>query len=218
MVWVWPTMPKRGAADIAMRRSRSFLRPVISACTGAWNPSAAALAGMSCTRPSVIMKAPATRSTGTSDSVDCSAPNSRVPSVSPSAWPASTTRTSSPLIAFNSLTSASRACSVCLVRSPKFWLGLLSTTTTATDDSGSRSSRVKDGLASASAISASAATRTAAPRERPSSSNAAITAIAASASQSTMRGNERGERDAVVHGFYCPSRSISAGACTRSAL
>ena len=75
MVWVWPTMPKRGAAEIAMRRSRSSLRPVISACTGAWKPSAAALAGMSCTRPSVIRKAPATRSTGTSDSAEDSAPN-----------------------------------------------------------------------------------------------------------------------------------------------
>ena len=188
MVWVWPTMPKRGAAEIAMRRSRSSLWPVISACTGAWKPSAAALAGMSCTRPSVIMKAPATRSTGTSDSAEDSAPNSCVPSVSPSAWPASTTRTSSPLIFFSSLTSASCASAVSLVRWPKFWLGLLSTTTTATDDSGSRSSRVNDGLASASTISASAATRTAAPRERPSSSNAAITAMAASASQSTSEG------------------------------
>ena len=100
MVWGCPTMPKRGAAEIAMRRSRSSLRPVISACTGAWKPSAAALAGMSCTRPSVIRNAPATRSTGTSDSAEDSAPNSLVPSVSPSACPASTTRTSSPLIFF----------------------------------------------------------------------------------------------------------------------
>ena len=100
MVWGCPTMPKRGAAEIAMRRSRSSLRPVTSACTGAWKPRAAALAGMSCTRPSVIRNAPATRSTGTSDSAEDSAPNSLVPSVSPSAWPASTTRTSSPLIFF----------------------------------------------------------------------------------------------------------------------
>ena len=103
MVCGWPTMPKRGAAEIAMRRSRSSLRPVISACTGAWKPSAAALAGMSCTRPSVIRNAPATRSTGTSDSAEDSAPNSLVPSVSPSAWPASTTRTSSPLIFFKAI-------------------------------------------------------------------------------------------------------------------
>ena len=60
--------------------------------------------------------------------------------------------------------SWARACSVCLRRSPKFWLGLLSITTTATEDSGSRSSRVNEGLASASTISASASERTQAPR------------------------------------------------------
>src|SRR6266568_1071697 len=119
---------------------------------------------MSCTRPSVIMKAPATRSTGTSDSVDDSAPNNLVPSVSPSAWPASTTRTSSPLIVLRLSTNASCAFAVSRLRSPKFWLGLLSITTAATDDNGSRSSRVNDGLANASRISASAVTRTAAPR------------------------------------------------------
>src|ERR1700724_143542 len=188
MVWLWPTMPKRGAAEIAMRRSRSSLLPVISACTGAWNPSAAALGGMSCTRPSVIRKAPATRSTGTSDSADDRAPNSLVPSVSPSAWPASTTRTSSPLIFLRLSTRASLAFSVSAVRWPKFWLGLLSITTAATDDNGSRSSRVNDGLASASRMSASAVTRTAAPRARPSSSNPAITTMAAAASQSTGEG------------------------------
>ena len=207
-------MPKRGAAEIAIRRSRSSLRPVIRACTGAWKPTAAALAGMSCTRPSVIRKAPATRSTGTSDSADDSAPNNLVPSVSPSACPASTTRTSSPLIFFRLSTSASRAFSVSRVRSPKFWLGLLSITTAATEDSGSRSSRVKDGLAKASRISASAVTRTAAPRARPSNSSTAITAIAASAIHSTSVGT-RGEGDTVLHvAHHCPSRSISAGACT----
>ena len=90
------------------------------------------------------------------------------------------------------------------VRSPKFWLGLLSITTAATDDSGSRSSRVNDGLASASRISASAVTRTAAPRARPSSSSTAITAMAASASQSTSEGNERGKRDTVLHALLLP--------------
>ena len=45
MVWGWPTMPKRGAAEIAMRRSRSSLRPVTSACTGAWKPSAGGVGG-----------------------------------------------------------------------------------------------------------------------------------------------------------------------------
>src|SRR5258706_16021709 len=143
---------------------------------------------MSCTRPSVIRKAPATRSIGTSDSVDDSAPNNLVPSVSPSAWPASTTRTSNPLIFLRLSTSASCACAVSRVREPKFWLGLLSTTTAATDDNGSRSSRVNDGLASASRMSASAVTRTAAPRARPNSSNPAITTMAAAASQSTSEG------------------------------
>ena len=52
--------------------------------------------------------------------------------------------------------TALRASSVCCVRLPKFWLGLLSTTTTATELSGWRSSRVSDGLESASTISASA--------------------------------------------------------------
>ena len=60
-------MPKRGAATSTTRRSRSLLWPVISACTGAAKPSAAASAGTSCTRPSVIRMAPATRSCGTSD-------------------------------------------------------------------------------------------------------------------------------------------------------
>ena len=45
--------------------------------------------------------------------------------------------------------SAARASSVCLARLPKFWLGLLSITTATTEGIGSRSSRVKDGLASA---------------------------------------------------------------------
>src|SRR5204863_493881 len=85
--------------------------------------------------------------------------NSLVPSVSPSACPASTTRTSSPLIFFSVSTSASCALAVSWLRVPKFWLGLLSITTAATEDNGSRSSRVKEGLASASRISAIAAAR-----------------------------------------------------------
>ena len=218
MVCGWPTMPKRGAAEIAMRRSRSSLRPVTSACTGAWNRALPALAGISCTRPSVIRKAPATRSTGTSDSAEDSAPNSLVPSVSPSACPASTTRTSSPLIFFKRVDERFlRLRRSRWVRLPKFWLGLLSTTTAATEDSGSRSSRVKDGLASASSTSASAATRTAAPRERPSSSSAEITTIAASAIHSTIVGT-RGVNAIPYCMDYCPSRSISAGTCTWSAL
>src|SRR5882672_10486551 len=95
-VCCWRTMPKRGAATRTTRRSRSSGAPVISACSGAAKPSAPTSAGTSWTRPSVIMKAPATRSGGTSESVAVSAWNSRVPSVSPSACPASTTRSSSP--------------------------------------------------------------------------------------------------------------------------
>ncbi len=217
MVCCCPTMPKRGAATMAMRRSRSSLRPVISACTGAVKPIAAALAGMSWTRPSVIRKAPAMRSVGTSDNAEDTAPNNLVPSVSPSACPASTTRTSRPLICFSRSTRASRACSVCLARSPKFWLGLLSTTTAATDDSGSRSSRVNEGLASASRISANAATRIAAPRARASSSTTAITTMAASPIQSTSEGTSGAKAMPYCMG-YCPSRSMICGACTWSAL
>ena len=52
---------------------------MINACTGAVKPSSAADPGMSWTRPSVMMTAPATRSGGTSASVEPSAENSRVP-------------------------------------------------------------------------------------------------------------------------------------------
>ena len=51
-------------------------------------------------------------------------------------------------------------------RSPKPWLGLLSMMTAATEVSGSRSSRVNEGLASASTRQASAPARTKAPRAR----------------------------------------------------
>src|SRR5580704_485856 len=131
------------------------------------------------------MMTPATRSVGTSASVVPSAVNSRVPSVSPSAWPASTTRTSRPGIWLNRSTTAARAASVCCVRSPKFWLGLLSTTTTATDESGSRSSRVSDGLASASTTSPSASARIVAPRLRDTNSNSASTTAATMAAHNT---------------------------------
>ena len=171
-----------------MRRSRSPEWPLMSAWTGAWKPSVPALAGTSCTRPSVMKNAPAMRSVGTSESVAESAENSFVPSVSPSACPASATRTSRPLMARNFSSSASRARSVCLARSPKLWLGLLSTMTAATEESGSRASRVKEGLASASRIMASAAARHNAPRARRSSETATMTSVAASPSHSTNMG------------------------------
>ena len=112
-------MPKRGAVTSWMRRSRSPGRPVISACTGALKPSCAASLGTSCTRPSVMNSAPATRSGGTSASAAPSAENRRVPSVSPSAWPASTTRTSRPAMRPSRCVTAARTASVCFSRSPK---------------------------------------------------------------------------------------------------
>ena len=81
--------------------------------------------------------------------------------------------------------SSARAVSVCFRRSPKFWLGLLSTTTATTEDSGSRSSRVNDGLASASTIMASASARTAQPRLRAKASSATSTIASATAAHST---------------------------------
>ena len=185
MVCVCPTMPKRGAVTSTTRRSRSFLCPVISPCTGAAKPSAAASLGTSCTRPSVMKITPATRSCGTSESAEDSAVNSRVPSVSPSAWPASTKRTSMPGMRPRRSASAARAASVCFSRSPNSWLGLLSTTTTATEVSGSRSSRVSDGLASASTNSASAMVRTKAPRVRPNTISSEITNATAAAAHRT---------------------------------
>ena len=204
MVWVCPTMPKRGAADIAMRRSRSSLRPVISACTGAWKPSAAALAGMSCTRPSVIRKAPATRSTGTSDSAEDSAPNNLVPSVSPSAWPASTTRTSSPLIFFRLSTSASCACAVSLGAVAEILARAL-----VDHDGGHRRQRFAilagEGRIGQRQQRSAPAPRRAPPRRaaRPSSSNPAITTMAASAIQSTSEGTS-----GVNAMPYCISRYL----------
>ena len=71
-----------------------------------------------------------------------------------------------------------RAASVCALRSPKSWLGLLSTMTAATEGIGSRSSRVNDGLASASTIIAIAIARTSAPRLRATSSRIEISTAA----------------------------------------
>ena len=178
-------MPKRGVAMSTTRRSRSFLWPVISACTGAAKPSAAASVGTSCTRPSVTKKTPAMRSWGTSESADDKAANRRVPSVSPSACPASTKRTSMPCRRPSRSASWARTASVCCVRSLKSWLGLLSTTTTATDVSGSRSSRVIEGLASASTNNASAMARASAPRLRPNTTRSDTANATATAAHTT---------------------------------
>jgi hypothetical protein len=144
-----------------------------------------------------------------------SALNRRVPSVSPSAWPASTIRVSMPGMRDRRWATAARAASAWVVRSPNDWLGLLSTTTTATDVSGSRSSRVSDGLASASTSSASAAMRTATPRLRANTSSAATTAAIAAAAHTKATGT-RGEKlmPNVTAGSYWPSRSRSAGTWT----
>src|SRR5688572_27937834 len=139
-------------------------------------------------RPSVIMMAPATRSGGTSDKVEERAENSRVPSVSPSALPASATRTSRPGMRLSRSTKVARTASVCAARSPNSWLGLLSTMTAATEGIGSRSSRVIEGLASASTISESATARTSAPRLRASSSIAASKAVTPNAVHTTYSG------------------------------
>src|SRR5215471_5911093 len=186
-------MPKRGAAISTTRRSLSLGLPVMRACTGAAKPSAPMSAGTSWTRPSVMKIAPAIRAGGTSAGVALSAPNKRVPSVSPSAWPASITRVSMPGMRCSRWVTAARAASVWAARSPKPWLGLLSTTTTATEVRGSRSSRVSDGLASASTMSASAPLRTRAPRLRDSTNSAAMTAATAAAAQTNSTGT-RGEK------------------------
>ena len=115
----------------------------------------------------------------------------------------------------NRSTTASRAASVCAVRSPKFWLGLLSTMTTATELNGSRCSRVSDGLASASTTSASASVRIAAPRLREmksSEENRHAAAIAAHNSAALMRGANATPRFNTLS--YCPNRSSNAGTCT----
>ena len=137
MVCDCPTMPKRGVCVSTTRRSISSSWPVISACSGAAKPSAAASAGTSCTRPSVIMMAPATRSGGTSASVEDSAENSRVPSVSPSASPASATRTSRPGMRLSRSTSVARAASVCGIAVAEILARAL-----VDDDGGDRGDRV----------------------------------------------------------------------------
>ena len=125
--------------------------------------------------------------------------NSRVPSVSPSDWPASTKRTSRLGMRPSRSASWARAASVCAVRSPKSWLALLSITTTATEVSGSRSSRVIDGLASASTNSASAIERISAPRLRANTSSSAIRNATAGRRPEDGGGNQRRERDTEVH-------------------
>ena len=133
-----------------------------------------------------------------------------MPSVSPSDCPASTVRTSSPGMRPSRSISAARAASVCCWRSPKFWLGLLSTTTAATEVSGSRSSRVKEGFASASTISNSAMVRTdgaAAAREQQQRRDDQRNGQA----RPDDIGGTSGAKAMPKFMRYCPSRSSSAG-------
>src|SRR5437879_500687 len=84
----------------------------------------------------------------------------------------------------------------------------------ATDGSASRSSRVKDGLASASARSASATARIQAPRLRTTSSKAATTAAATTAAHRTS-GGTRGAKaiPKPIDCSYCPSPAILKPDC-----
>src|SRR5438132_1093546 len=90
--------------------------------------------------------------------------------------------------------TAARASSACLARSPNSWLGLLSVTTTATEVRRSRSSRVMEGLASASTNSASATVRARAPRLRPNTIRIER-ANATPAAAHTMAAGTRGENE-----------------------
>ena len=82
--------------------------------------------------------------------------------------------------------------------------------TAATEGIGSRSSRVNDGLASASTISASAIARTSAPRLRASSSMAEISTAAANAVHTTVGRHQRSKCDAEVHDQHTNVRTWPA--------
>ena len=115
--------------------------------------------------------------------------------------------------------SAARASSVTFSRSPKRWLALLSMTSATTEESGSRSSRVKEGLASASKASASASARRKEPRERERIKKPATTSAAIPAASSAGRGSSGSKANPYpIAAPYWPSRSNSAGTCTWSAL
>ena len=132
MVCDCPTMPKRGAVVSTTRRSRSFASAGDQRMQRRRKAERGGVRGH-------VMNAAVGDEDRAGDAIRRhvgqrrgSAENSRVPSVSPSAWPASTMRTSRPGMRPSRSTNAARTASVCLLRSPKSWLGLLSTTTTAT--------------------------------------------------------------------------------------
>ena len=159
-IWSLPTTPKRGASTSSMRRSRSPSWPVISACSGALKPNASALAGMSCTRPSVTRIAAPILSGATSFSASASAENSSVPSAP---VPTETKRGSMSGVFAKASSSALRAASTCVMRAPRVWLSLRSSTTATTLFCASRCSRTSDGSASAASSSARASARHPAP-------------------------------------------------------
>ena len=121
-------MAKRGARSSTMRRSCSSSSPVISACSGALKPSAAAFSGTSATMPSVTKIAPAICSGGTSSTSLVSSEKSAVPSPSGRSA-ARTSRSSKPPSACEPLLQrGDRRLASAPVRSPRLWLALSSTT------------------------------------------------------------------------------------------
>ena len=135
IVWFSPTMPKRGALSMTIRRSRSPACPERRTCSGAVAGRASRFAGTSCTSPSVSMMTAPTRSGGTSARPLASGPKRLVPSVEMPP-PASMVRTSRPWNCASCFCSASRAAVVVLSRPSSFWLALLSTTRATTVGSG----------------------------------------------------------------------------------
>ena len=211
MVCGWPTMPKRGAVMSTTRRSRSSRRPVISAWSGAVKPSARDIGrhvvhaavgdrgsrrrrGRAARRPAP-RRAPRTAA--------CRRFRRRP-------GPPRRSALRGPGCAPSRSASAARAASVCAVRSPKFWLGLLSTTIAATEVSGSRSSRVNDGIGE----------REHEQRERDRAHRRAAAAHENSSDRDNERDgerrphhigrNQRRECDAEVHGQHAKVRTWPA--------
>ena len=151
-----------------MRRSNSSGLPVMRPWIGASKPRLEASLGMSCTSPSVIMTAPATRAGDTSDNADESAPKRAVVASSEGEVPerASTVRTSNSGWRARLCLSAASAASVWEVRSPIVWLWLRSTISATTLFNGSRCSFRTTGLSNANRSAAIASTRITAPRMR----------------------------------------------------
>ena len=153
-IWSLPTTPKRGASTSSMRRSRSPSWPVISACSGALKPSASALAGMSWTRPSVTRIAAAD---AVGRHVFQRLRQRRKQQRAVGAGPdRNETRLDVGRVSAKASSSALRAASTCVMRAPRVWLSLRSSTTATTLFCASRCSRTSDGSASAASSNARA--------------------------------------------------------------